>query len=80
MQQAQKRPSKHGSNYTTAGITKWCGKNGSKITKGAKNGLKREKPTIKQGLALERSKPIKNGKSENSSYHKRSRMSDIMHR
>ena len=80
MQQAQKTPSKHRSNNTTTGIVKWCGRNDSKITKGAKNGLKREKPTIKQGLALERSKPIKNGKSENSSCHKRSRMSGRMHR
>ena len=80
MQQAQKRPSKHMSNYTTAEIAKWHGKNGNKITEGVKSGLKREKPAIKQGLALERSKPIKNGKLENSSRHKRSRMSDRMHR
>ena len=80
MQQAQKTPSKHRSNNTTTGIVKWCGRNDSKITKGAKNGLKREKPTIKQGLALERSKPIKNEKSKNSSPHKRSMMSGRMHR
>ena len=49
-------------------------------TKRAKSGLKREKPTIKQGPTLERSKPMKNEKSENSSRHKRSRMSGRMHR
>ena len=80
MQQAQKRPSKHESNNTTTGIVKWYGKSDSKITERAKNGLKRGKPTIKQGLALERSKSIKNGKSENSSHHKRSRMSSRMYR
>ena len=80
MQQAQKTPSKHGSNNTTTGIVKWCGRNDSKITKGAKNGLKRGKPIVEQGPALERSKPIKNGKSENNSCHKRSRMSGRMHR
>ena len=47
---------------------------------GAKNGLKGENPTIKQGPALERSKPIKNERSENSSRHKRSRMSGRMHK
>ena len=47
---------------------------------GVKNGLKRGKPTIKQGPTLERSKPIKNGKSENSSRHKRSSISGRMHR
>ena len=51
----------------------------ARITKRAKSGLKRGNPTIKQGLALERSKLI-NEKSENSSRHKRSRMSDMMHR
>ena len=52
----------------------------ARITKRAKSGLKRGNPTIKQGLALERSKLIKNEKSENSSRHKRLRMSDMMHR
>ena len=80
MQQAQKRPSKHWSNNTMAGTTKWYDKNGSKITEGAKNELKEGKPTIKQGSALERSKLIKNGESENSSRHKRSRMSNRMHK
>ena len=80
MQQAQKRPSKHGSNNTTAGIAEWHCRNGSKIMEGAKSGLKREKPAIKQGPALERSKPIKNGKPENNSCHKRSRMRGGMHR
>ena len=47
---------------------------------GAKSGLKRGKPTIKQDPALKRSKPIKNEKSENSSCHKRSRISGRMHR
>ena len=67
MQQAQKRPSKHRSNNTTTGIAERYDRNGSKIMKEAKNGLKRGKPTIKQGPALERSKPIKNEKSENNS-------------
>ena len=79
-QQAQKRPSKHMSNNTTAATAEWYGRNGSKITEGAKNVLKRGKPTIKQGPTLERSKPIKNGKLENSSCHKRSRISGKMQR
>ena len=53
---------------------------GNKITEGVKNGLKRGKPTIKQGPTLERSKPMKNGKSENNSRHKRLRMSGKMHK
>ena len=61
-------------------MVEWYGKNGNKTTEGAKNGLKGENPTIKQGLALERSKPIKNERSENSSRHKRSRMSGRMHK
>ena len=52
---------------TTTGIVEWYNRNGSKIMKEAKNGLKRGKPTIKHGPALERSKPIKNEKSENNS-------------
>ena len=56
-------------------MAKWYGRNGNKTTEGAKNGLKREKPTIKQG-----SKLIKNERSENSSSHKRSRMSGKMHK
>ena len=80
MQLAQKRPSKHGSNNTTAEIAEWHGRNGSRIMEGAKNGLKSGKPTIKQGPTLERSKPIKNEKSKNSSPHKRSMMSGRMHR
>ena len=79
-QEAQKRPNKHGSNNTTARIAEWYNRNGSKITERAKNGLKRGKPTIKQGPALERSKPIKNEKLENISCHKKSRMSSRMHR
>ena len=75
-----KKASKHGPNNTTAGTIKWYGRNDSKITEGAKNGLKRGKPTIKQGPTLERSKPIKNGKSKHRSRHKRSRMSGKMHR
>ena len=47
---------------------------------GAKSGLKRGKPIIKQGPALERSKPIKNEKSENNSCYKRLRMSGKMHK
>ena len=80
MQQAQKRSNKYGSNNTIAKIVGWHGRNGSRITEGAKSGLKRGKPIIKQGPALERSKPIKNEKSENSSCHKRSRMSSRMHK
>ena len=76
-QQAQKRPNKHRSNNTMVGTTEGYG---SKIMEGAKNGLKRGKLTIKQGLALERSKTIKNGKSENNSCHKRSSISGKMHR
>ena len=49
------RPSKHRPSNTTAGITKWHGKNASKSTKGAKNWLKREKPTIRQDPAHEES-------------------------
>ena len=63
-QQAQKKLSKHRLNDITAGTAKWYGRNGNKITEGAKNGLKGGKPTIKQGPALERSKVIKNGKLE----------------
>ena len=58
MQQAKKRPNKHGSNNTTAGITEWYGRNGSKIMEGATSGLKKEKSTIKQGPAFEKSKAI----------------------
>ena len=75
-----KRPNKHGSNNTTAGMVEWYGRNGNKTTEGAKNGLKGEKSTINQGPALERSKPIKNERSENSSCHKKSRISGRMHR
>ena len=63
-----------------AGIAEWYDRNDNKITERAKNWLKRGKPTIKQGLTLERSKPIKNGKSEDSSRSKRSRMSGRMHK
>ena len=63
-----------------AGIVEWYGRNGNKIIVGAKNGLKMGKLTIKQGPALERSKPVKNVKSKNSSRHKRLRMSGRMHR
>ena len=52
-----KRPSKHEPNNATAGRTKWHGRNASKSTEGAKNGLKREKPTIRQGPVLKGSKP-----------------------
>ena len=62
------------------GIAERYGRKGNKTTEGAEDGLKRGKPMIKQGPAFERSKPIKNGKSRNSSRHKRSRMSDRMHR
>ena len=66
-----KRPSKHRSNNTTAGIAEWYNRKGNKTMEGAEDGLKREKPTIKQGPALEKSKPIKNGKSENDSRYKK---------
>ena len=36
-------------------MIEWHGRNASKSTEGEKNGLKREKPTIKQGLAHEES-------------------------
>ena len=61
-------------------MTEWFGRNDNKTTEGAKNGLKGEKPTIKQGPALERNKPIKNERLESNSSRKRSRMSDRMHR
>ena len=74
------RPSKHGLNDITTGITEWYGRNDNKIAEGAKNGLKGGKPTIKQGPALERNKLIKNGKLENSSRHTRLKISGRMHR
>ena len=46
------------------GIAEQYGRNSNKITEEAKNWLEWGKPTIKQGPALERSKPIKNEKSE----------------
>ena len=63
-----------------ARTAEWYGKNGNKIMEWAKNGLKMRKPTIKQGTTLERSKPIKNGNQKNSLRHKRSKMSDKMHK
>ena len=45
-----------------AGIAKWYDRNDNKITERAKNWLKRGKPTIKQGPALKRRKPIKEWK------------------
>ena len=57
-------PSKHVSNDTMTEMAEWYGRNGNKITEWVKNGLKRGEPTIKQGPALERSKPIQNGKSK----------------
>ena len=57
MQQAKKRPNKHGSNNTIAGIIEWHGRNASRFMEGAKSRLRREKPTIKQGPALKGSKP-----------------------
>ena len=75
-----KEPNKHRSNNTTVGIAEWYDRDGSKITDGAKNGLKRGKSTIKQGPALERSKPIKNAESENSLRYKRLRISGKMHK
>ena len=61
-------------------MVEWYDRNDNKTTEGAKNGLEGEKLTIKQGPALERSKLIKNERLENSSRHKRSRMSDKMHK
>ena len=61
-------------------MAEWYDRNDNKTTEGAKNGLKGEKLTINQGPSLERSKPIKNERLENSSRHKRSRMSDKMHK
>ena len=52
----------------------------TRLWKKLKNGLKGEKPSIKQAPALQRSKPIKNERLENSLCHKRSRMSGRMHR
>ena len=64
MQLVQKKPNKHGSYNTTTEIAEWHGRNGSRIMEGTKSGLKRGKPTIKQGPALEKSKPIKNEKNQ----------------
>ena len=75
-----KKPSKHRPNNTTVEMVGWYGKKGNKITEGLKNGLKRGKPIIKQGPTLERSKPIKKGKLEKNSRHKRSRMIGKIHR
>ena len=55
-----KRSNKHESNNTTARIAKWYNRKGNKTMEGTEDGLKREKPAIKQGLALERSKLVKN--------------------
>ena len=38
-------------------MTKWHGRNASKPKKGTKNGLKKEKPTIRQDMAKKESKP-----------------------
>jgi len=55
-QQARKGPT--GTSQITPRQEQQSGmaKNGSRITEGAENRLKEEKSTIKQGLALERSK------------------------
>ena len=53
IQQAQKRPSKHELNNSTTEMTEWHGRGVSRPTKGEKDALKNEKPTIKQGLAQE---------------------------
>ena len=53
---------------------------GSRITERAKNGLKKGKPTTRQGLALEKKQAVRSEKSESSSRHKGSRMSGRMHR
>ena len=45
----------HRPSNTTAGITEWHDKNASKFTEEAKNGLKREKLTIRQGPVHEKS-------------------------
>ena len=75
-----KKASKHRPNNTMVEMVGWYGKKGNKITEGLKNGLKRGKPIIKQGPALERSKPIKNAESENSLRYKRLRISGKMHK
>ena len=46
-----------GKKNTIARVAEWHDRNGNKITEGAKSGLKREKPTIKQSPTLEGSKP-----------------------
>ena len=53
---------------------------GSRITERAKNGLKKGKPTTRQGLALEKKQAVRSEKSESSSRHNGSRMSGRMHR
>ena len=52
----------------------------TRLRKEQRIGSRGENPQSRKSLALERSKPIKNGKSEDSSRHKRSRMSGRMHR
>ena len=55
-------------------------KNGSKITKRAKNGLKKRRPTTEQGPAFKKKQAVRNEKPISSSCHSRSRMSGRMHR
>ena len=52
----------------------------TRLRKEQRIGSRGENPQSSKGLALERSKPIKNRKSEDSSRHKRLRMSDRMYR
>ena len=51
-----------------------------RLRKGQRIGSRGENLQSRKGLALERSKPIKNGKLEDSSRHKRTRISGKMHR
>ena len=56
IQQAQNRPNKHKLNNSMAGITGWHDRCINRLAKRVRNGLEKEKPTIKQGPAQERSK------------------------
>ena len=45
--EAQKKPNKHESNNSMAGVIEWHGRSANLLAKGVKNGLDKEKPTIK---------------------------------
>ena len=73
-----KRPNKLGSNNTTAGIAEQYGKKCKDYRKEQENGLKEEKPIIKQKPSRRREQALKNEKPENGSRHKKPRMGGRM--